>query len=445
MNRICGSNQRYRDVNTNYSELHSRLNHLVNYSSQLIFVSSASIAEQHRTLEAFIADQSEITEVAFITAEDKEQQSSYRRQLCRQLIGQIAGSFSRPLNELLVSLNHYDGPVLIGITQAHYLPNSFLQELWDLVLQSRFAANKQHLNIVLFGDSQWAEHAQSWLPAKNTATPLLLSSESIETIETDLEKLISQKRAAFQQRLADRYDSNREKNQTTALIRRPWFSLIVIGFFSLVFAALLGWQYPQKMQTLLGFDKATVTNAVSEVDTENGEAVEILQQAMMSEPTVTPAESSITEQLLVTQWQTGDDAAKDIATLAQPLQNLDFESVEAHTESPDLESATNNSTPISNTVWQALPAVDDSKYLIQLAGFKNIELALQYLTEQGLLEHIWLYKTQRYGGDWYVVVHNRLYDSLNDAKANIALLPPYKSQSSAFVKSSRQINAELNK
>jgi DamX protein len=395
----------------------------VNYSSQLIFVSSASIAEQHRTLEAFIADQSELTEVAFITAEDKERQSSYRSQLCRQLIGQIAGSFSRPLNELLVSLNHYDGPILIGIKQAHYLPNSFLQELWDLVLQSRFAANKQHLNIVLFGDSQWAEHAQSWLPAKNTATPLLLSSESIDTIETDLEQLISQKRAAFQQRLADRDSTGGEKTQTIAIIKRPWFSLIVIGFFSLVFAALLSWQYPIKMQALLGFDTANITTAVSEVDSIDDQAVEIPQQPMLSDVTATPIVSGVTEQLLVSRWQTGVEDARDIA---------------------DLETAANDSTPDSDTTWQALPDVDDSKYLIQLAGLKDIELALQYLTEQNLLEHIWLYKTQRYGGDWYVVVHNRLYDSLDDAQANIALLPPYKSQSSAFVKSSRQINAELN-
>jgi DamX protein len=240
-------------VNANYSELQSRLNHLVNYSSQLIFVSSDSIAEQHRTLEAFMSEQSEQTEVAFISAKINDDEISYRRQLCRQLIGQVAGSFVRPLNELLVSLNHHDGPVLIGITQAHFISNSFLQELWNLVLQSRFAANKQHLNIVLFGDTEWAEKAQAWLPAKNTATPLLLSSESIDNVQSELEQLIAQKRAAFQRRIEERNQLSDELHSGKVLIRKPWFSLLVIGLFIASFAAILSWQYPERMKSLVGF------------------------------------------------------------------------------------------------------------------------------------------------------------------------------------------------
>ena len=160
------------------SELHSRLEYLVNYSSQLIFVSGDSIAEQQRTLESFVFQQSDNTELAFITAESDMQVTDYRGTLCKQLLGQVVGSYIRPLNELLAGLNHHDGPVLITITQAQHLPNSFLQELWDLVLQSRFANNKQHLNVLLFGESDWAEQAKEWLPAKNTNTPLLISSQS---------------------------------------------------------------------------------------------------------------------------------------------------------------------------------------------------------------------------------------------------------------------------
>ena len=39
------------------SELHERLEYLVNYSSQLIFVSGESIAQQQKTLEAFVFQQ----------------------------------------------------------------------------------------------------------------------------------------------------------------------------------------------------------------------------------------------------------------------------------------------------------------------------------------------------------------------------------------------------
>ena len=41
------------------SELQHRLEHLVSYSSQLIFVSGDTIGQQQRTLEAFLSQQNE--------------------------------------------------------------------------------------------------------------------------------------------------------------------------------------------------------------------------------------------------------------------------------------------------------------------------------------------------------------------------------------------------
>ena len=150
------------------SELHERLEYLVNYSSQLIFVSGDSAAQQKKTLESFVFQQHDETEIAYVTADPTMELSDYRRQLCRQLLGTLVGSYIRPLNELLAGLNEHVGPILITITQAEHVPDELLQELWDLVLQSRFAGNKQHLNVLLFGESTWAERARKWLPAKNT-------------------------------------------------------------------------------------------------------------------------------------------------------------------------------------------------------------------------------------------------------------------------------------
>ena len=118
------------------SELHSRLEHLVTYSSQLIFVSGDSVASQQRSLQAFISQQSENTEIAFLTAEAQGTLSNYRKEIVRQLLGPKAPVINRPLNELLSALNQHSGPVLICICEAEHLPQGFLQELWELVLQS---------------------------------------------------------------------------------------------------------------------------------------------------------------------------------------------------------------------------------------------------------------------------------------------------------------------
>ena len=233
------------------SELHSRLEYLVNYSSQLIFVSGDSIAEQQRTLESFVFQQSDNTELAFITAEPDMQVTDYRGTLCKQLLGQVVGSYIRPLNELLAGLNHHDGPVLITITQAQHIPNSFLQELWDLVLQSRFANNKQHLNVLLFGESDWAEQAKEWLPAKNTNTPLLISSQSVSTQQysSDVDKLLAERRAAFERYRQERGEAGAPP-LTDNRLRSPWLWIGVTLVFLSCFVAIMGWQYGATMTTL---------------------------------------------------------------------------------------------------------------------------------------------------------------------------------------------------
>jgi DamX protein len=119
------------------SELQHRLEHLVSYSSQLIFVSGDSIAQQQKSLQAFLGQQSENTEIAFVNGETDATKQSYRKQIKEQLLGVGPGLFNRPLNELLAPLNHHAGPVLICICQAEKIPSDLLQELWDLVLQSR--------------------------------------------------------------------------------------------------------------------------------------------------------------------------------------------------------------------------------------------------------------------------------------------------------------------
>ncbi|MEC8375668.1 MAG: cell division protein DamX, partial [Pseudomonadota bacterium] len=235
-----------------HSELHERLEYLVNYSSQLIFVSGESIAEQQKTLEAFVFQQHDDTEIAYLTAQDNMDISDYRRQLCRQLLGQVVGSFVRPLNELLSDLNGHNGPILIAITQAQHLPDKLLQELWDLVLQSRFAGNKQHLNVLLFANSAWAEKAKQWLPAKNTETPLIISSQSVMSeqprFESDLDKMIASRREAFQAHL----DNRQQENAITFSnpLKSKWLYISILAVFLVTFSGLVYWQYGDKLASL---------------------------------------------------------------------------------------------------------------------------------------------------------------------------------------------------
>ena len=482
------------------SELHDRLEYLVNYSSQLIFVSGESIAQQQQTLEAFVFQQHDDTEIAYLTAQDNMEPSDYRRQLCRQLLGQVVGSFVRPLNELLSGLNSHEGPILIAITQAHNLPDVLLQELWDLVLQSRFAGNKQHLNVLLFANNDWAERAKQWLPAKNTETPLIISSQSVMSEQpnfaSELDKMIASRREAFQAHLENR---QREHTQTFSNpLKTTWFYVAVACVFLMTFAGLVYWQYGDKLATLFspieqqsqetqspqvqpGSAYSTLLsddNSNSD-DSQRGDGkplddiaieaanVELVLASREGEDTQTKATDG---NVLVTAWDEAvaalpastetseqQDATADTADEDNSRESLSNQG-SAVTNNEDVDASivviskpaqTSKSTinakgvedaPSKNAEWIA-----ENDYAIQMLAMKDKSVLNAFLSENDLLTRTRIYKTTRYGGDWFVVVDKQVYTSISQAQQGRAALPEYPGKQNAFVKRGRQILSEISK
>ncbi|GAC28789.1 SPOR domain-containing protein [Brumicola pallidula] len=230
------------------SELQERLEHLVNYSSQLIFVSGDSIAQQQRTLEDFLSMQKENTEISYFTSELSMESPDFRRIICRQLLGQKVGSFVRPLKELLKDLHEQPGPYLLCIKQAQTLPNAFLQELWDWVTESKTQSQNHHVNVILFGETAWAEKAKKWLPKRNSSRPVLLSTQSIDSTKFDvnaLESLMADERRAFS------VDLFRRDEFSPPIVTQKWFIVSVLVLLLSVFVGLMSWQYPDHVKSLL--------------------------------------------------------------------------------------------------------------------------------------------------------------------------------------------------
>lgn len=219
------------------SELHDRLAHLVNYSSQLIFVSGDTVADQQRTLNDFLSSQQENTEISFLAAQAGKPASEYRSAICRQLAGHTVGSFVRPLNQLLTDLSPESGPYLLCITAADLLDPSFLQELWDWVMRSQQTEHNIHLNIILFGKADWAESSQEWLPSQNSHKPVLLSSQSVNSSGFDvnaLEALMANERSLF-------------NLSSGPIVTNKWFISSVLSVFLAIFIGLISWQYPAQI------------------------------------------------------------------------------------------------------------------------------------------------------------------------------------------------------
>ena len=477
------------------NELHERLEYLVNYSSQLIFVSGDSIAQQQKTLEAFVFQQHDDTEIAYLTAQETMDVSDYRRQLCRQLLGQVVGSFVRPLNELLVDLNNHEGPILVAITQSHHLPDSFLQELWDLVLQSRFAGNKQHLNVLLFADSQWAERAKQWLPAKNTETPLIISSQSVideqPNFASDLDKMIATRREAFQAHLENR-------QQQSALtfsnpLKSRWLYVLLLCVFVSTFSGLVYWQYGDDIASLFApIDNADGANAnlvapgsaYDQIAAEtmgneagvNAEgsliggaatikgADDINNNFASSDDTVNASVNTQSNEAaqnqpeaLITSWQnaiskdTGDLSKKGSA-LPQDKRAASGTSENANGANtanlaepkPSLNTDASASGPeLGVTSSTEAPFIAPNEYALQMLAMKNEQVLNDFIEENNLAQQTRVYKTRRYSGDWYVVLYAQTFSSATQAQQAKQALPDYPGNGSAFVKNGQQILQEI--
>jgi len=485
------------------SELHERLEYLVNYSSQLIFVSGESIAQQQKTLEAFVFQQHDDTEIAYLTAQENMDPSDYRRQLCRQLLGQVVGSFVRPLNELLSDLNSHEGPILIAITQAHNLPDALLQELWDLVLQSRFAGNKQHLNVLLFANNEWAERAKQWLPAKNTETPLIISSQSViseqPSFESELDKMIASRREAFQAHLENR---QRENTQTFINpLKSKWFYIAVICVFLATFSGLIYWQYGDKLASIFApisqpspepertqvepgsaYNKLIGNGETDESETTaSNSATQATNQIgnveLVSAPNDDSADvggSLIDESSdngpLITNWENAVSSLPEVTPSSEQADNNQFENapIEGNTtdsngsevvssgalsDQQSAQGAKSNSDGVNDNVAPTTVASESSQegwigeddYAIQLLAMKSESVLSEFLRENNLTEQTRIYKTTRYGGDWFVVVNKQIYTSLSQAQQARKGLPEYPGKQNAFIKRGSQILLEMSK
>ena len=507
------------------SELSNRLDYLISYSSQLVFVCTDKVKQQSQVVESFLAQQNEQAELALLTANPLTPLASYRESIFRQLFSQEKkADFNRPLNQLLAPLNIQHGAILISIFQADKLPNTLVKEIWELVLQSRFANNKQHLNVLLMGESSWAEKMKTGLASRSKDKPILLNShfeapttqsftaqDNYHSLEnTDLETLIQDKRQKFAERVKAR------KQQTYAddpILKKWWMMGLLSMVFLMIFAGILGWQYSDQVVEWMAVNSHNkpeqLNHPTTDTDAPNLVIDETPVQAESEQLKQTPIEINSShklieaeinqnnQNLLVTDWQTAvvqvdekvqelklENASNEIesqtlkakeptSSAEEPIALIDMTSTQVQTGNKNtaidkpLASVVNDypvedivayeqneisqRAPVSNALF-ILPftSIDDltslpiTSYVIQVAAMSNLNILQDYIRDENLSAELWLYKTQRYSADWYVLIKNQHFPSIEAARAYIQTLPNSILRNTPFVKSVRQIQQEIS-
>lgn len=476
------------------SDLQKRLEYLVSYSSQLMFISS-DVARQAGILDSFISQSNEQIEVALIAATTTTPLARYREQLFQQLISKTqTADFSRPLNQLLAELNHHDGPIIISITKAEDLPNKLVKELWDLVLQSRFTQNKQHLNILLFAQEPWARDTQKRLTSKSGDKPLLLNTTtSVHSLQTDmssdLDKLIALKRKKFAERIQQRTS---QSLTTPILLKRKSIIAGFILIFIALFAAILSWLYPEQLLALVVAENPPVI--VSEIESpiigelpieldqaaapvvlsSEAKTIDLAKDEALNDLTITSSQVIEAENikltdndLLVTSWhnainQVEIESAKFLKNKAVEVSALNLKSsnpkvipVQEPTimqselkQVNDYKVSEEDETihlPADSALITSVPqsVLKPGDYFIQISAMANQSLVLELATENNLTNDIWTYQTQRFGGTWHVLLLNKTFPNLNAAREAIAFLPAKIRTLSPFVKSATAVQQEI--
>jgi DamX protein len=460
----------------------------VNYSSQLIFVSGDSIAQQQRTLEEFLSTQKENTEVSYFTSELSMESPDFRRIICRQLLGQKVGSFVRPLKELLKELHQEPGPFLVCIKQAHTLPNPFLQELWDWVTESKKLDTNHHVNVILFGETAWAEKAKKWLPKRNSSRPVLLSSQSVDSSKFDvnaLETLMAEERPKFSLNLFSRDEFS------PPVVTQKWFIACVLVLLFSVFIGLMSWQYPEHVKSLLqtgslppdknlDADQLAIINEQLERERESSKetssavASEKQSQQQSDNELVTSwgTAKQVSEEKIVILTETNKEQANAAIDAQSNFEIVDPEDVEGDFAVPDIISVEQldaslgvellTDQGIENTALVApkkevaepknsiyefneetLLSLPEPSILLQLSGIQNKTVLSDFISDNGLQDLVWVYQTTRYGGPWHVVLFNQRFDSVAAAREAVSLLPQSIQATGPFAKELTQVKLEI--
>ena len=230
---------RHSTLLTEFTDISQRLEYLVAHSSQMVFITGEEAAVQQGFVEAFLGQQSRKANIAFMSARRGKSEPFYRQKLAEQLDLKIPRNQS--LAQAFAARDNKAEAVLIAITCAENLPEDVLRELWDLVLQNRFARNGEQVNILMFGEHEWAEEVKTWLPTNNNDKPVLLTTQTLEydeetEVEGDLDEMIANRRKLFQQRMQARAD---EGNASVSLLHSWWFRLVLVAVFLVCFSSIL--------------------------------------------------------------------------------------------------------------------------------------------------------------------------------------------------------------
>ncbi|WP_038175911.1 SPOR domain-containing protein [Vibrio pacinii] len=475
-------------------ELLERLRLLTNFGSNLVTIGGAAGAgktwlAQHY-LEAWAQDKNQ----ALLMCYPNQDETQRRVTLLSQLISE---PLFNPADSLVDSFSRVmEGEscdVLITIDDAHLLTESFISELWMLVLEAQLNP-RWTVNVLLFAQSNSLEALLTRLSYGQEHKPIDLEIEPlsqqeadrffehlvIRFVEDDMEKRVRNAYRSVARHPGDIMALGDQKVEKRIIIRSIVGSPVNIALLVVVLLLAIGGGYwwmmsqpspDEKAQQMTQNIEQTVIPTLPELSSQDNQPTATIQPEPVIDPMLAGADDDslalppdVTEQVDSVGSADNDQQrvviTSDVvdALLEGKAQQADTRGIDQVVEQsqtpqtavPQAEPVTQQTTPASETVIKFSFTKDELKsfsprsYTLQLAAVQSLEEVQSFIDQYQLTNQVFIYPTVRNNIDWYIITYDN-YPTIQVARDAVQGLSSELRQLEPWAKSLSQVQREIDR
>ncbi|NVD05454.1 NACHT domain-containing protein [Vibrio sp. JPW-9-11-11] len=476
-------------------ELLERLRLLTNFGSNLVTIGGANGAgktwlAQHY-LEAWAQDKNQSLLLCYPNQNDEQRRSTILSQLLSESLFNPADSLAESFSRLMEGESC---DVLIVVDDAHLLTESFISELWMLVLEAQLQP-RWTVNVLLFAQSNSLEALLTRLSYGQEHKPIDLEIESlsqdeadrffehlvIRFVEDDMEKRVRNAYRTVARSPGEIMALGDQKVEKRIIIRSIVGSPINIALLVLVLLLAIGGGYwwmmsqPSPDETAEQINQTleqTVIPTLPEVTPTEEQEAKIIEPPEVVDPTLSNAEDDslalppdVTEQV-ESVGNTDDDQQRVVITsdvvdalLEGKAEQADTSAIDDVVEQsmqadplpePDAQTPAETSAAAQPVVIQFSFTKDELKsfsprsYTLQLAAVQSLEEVQAFIDQYQLANQVFVYPTVRNQVDWYIITYQN-YPTIQVARDAVQGLSAQLQQLEPWAKSLSQVQREIDR
>lgn len=481
-------------------ELLERLQLLTNFGSNLVTIAGAKGAGKtwlaQYYLESWAQEKNQSLLMCFPNQDDDQRRSTILTQLISEPLFNPADSITESFRRLMEGETC---DVVIVIDDAHLLNESFISELWMLVLEAQMNPGWT-VNVLLFTLPKNLDALLTRLSYGQEHKPIDLEIDTlsqqeadrffehlvIRHVEDDMEKRVRNAYRTVARRPGEIMALGEHKVEKRIVIRSIVGSPINIALLVLVLLLLIGGGYWWMMSQPTPDDKAQqITDSIEQtviptlpedIPDTTGDG-NVIEPEVVVDPTLASAEDDslslppdVTEQTSSV-GNADDDNQRVIITsdvvdalLENKPESVDTKPIEQVVEqsipADDTSAVTTDASAEQAAATQAeqsaptvikfsftkdeLKSFSPRSYTLQLAAVNSLEEVQKFIDQYGLANQVFIYPTIRNDVDWYIITYDN-FPTIQVARDAVQGLSEELQNLEPWAKSLTQVQREIER